>query len=266
MNQDLALACREDIKGRFGTKRTSSQLWSGECGFGRAQLAKMSRANPEIETEWVSQDVMKKVVRFGLFKEGIWLYMWASFNLFFHSSDIYWSLYLLGFSRETGVCVCVCVCVCLCVCIQMYTHRGIWLWRLTSPKIFNDVVLVWVWCLRPRKSQCFSSILKAGKILPSLGWWAFLFCLGLQMMGGSPSTLGRAVCFTQSVDSLKIMYNPRPDHPTVQSRWHRRLTITAPFCNIPLYMPDILYEPYAMLRGLENGVVGKRNLILISQG
>ena len=51
MNQDLALACRKDIKGRFGTKRTSSQVWSGECGFGRAQLAEISRANPEIETE-----------------------------------------------------------------------------------------------------------------------------------------------------------------------------------------------------------------------
>ena len=137
MNQDLALACRDDIKGRFGTKRTSSQLWSGECGFGRAQLAKMSRANPEIETEWVSQDVMKKVVRFGLFKEGICLYMLASFELFFHSSNIYWSLYLSGLTWEIGVCVCVCV--------DIYTHTGIWLWRLTSPKIFSDVVLVWVW-------------------------------------------------------------------------------------------------------------------------
>lgn len=65
MNQDLALACREDIKGRFGTKRTSPQVWNGECGFGRAQLAKMSRANPEMETVRVSQDVMRKVVRFG---------------------------------------------------------------------------------------------------------------------------------------------------------------------------------------------------------
>ena len=35
--------------------------------------------------------------------------MLASFDLFFHSSSIYWSLYLSGFSRETGVCVCVCV-------------------------------------------------------------------------------------------------------------------------------------------------------------
>ena len=65
MNQDLALACREDIKGRFGTKRISPQVWNGECGLGRAQLAKTSRANTEIETVRVSQDVMRKVVRFG---------------------------------------------------------------------------------------------------------------------------------------------------------------------------------------------------------
>ena len=48
----------------------------------------------------------------GLFKEGIWLYMWASFDLFFRSSNIYWSLYLSGLSWETGVCVCVCVYKC----------------------------------------------------------------------------------------------------------------------------------------------------------
>ena len=47
----MALACREDIKGRFGTKRTSFQVWSGECGLGSVQLAKMSRAIPETETE-----------------------------------------------------------------------------------------------------------------------------------------------------------------------------------------------------------------------
>ena len=61
----------------------------------------------------------------GLFKEGICLYMWASFNLFFHSSNIYWSLYLSGFSRETGVCVCVCVCVYTCTHTEEFDY-GDW--------------------------------------------------------------------------------------------------------------------------------------------
>lgn len=65
MSQDLVLARREDIKGRFGTKGKLSQVWHEECGLGRAQAAKISSAVPEIETVRVSQDVMKKMDRFG---------------------------------------------------------------------------------------------------------------------------------------------------------------------------------------------------------
>lgn len=51
MNQDLVLAHREDIKGRFGTKGKLSQVWNEECGLGRSQVAKISSAVPETKTE-----------------------------------------------------------------------------------------------------------------------------------------------------------------------------------------------------------------------
>ena len=173
-------------------REKSSQVWNGECGLGRAQLAKMSRALPEAETECLRMS-WRRWSGLGLFKEGIRLYMWASFDLFFHSSNIYLSLYLSGFSRET------CVCVCVCVCVHMYTQRNL----VMETDESQDVQ----WC----SSSLSLEARDPGRASVSVPFWrqeessfsglvSFFVLFRSSDDGGSLSTRGSAVCFTQSVD------------------------------------------------------------------
>lgn len=100
---------------------------------------------------------------------------------------------------------------------------------------------------RPRKSRCFSSSPKAGKIWCSCWkarsrrnslYLAFLFYLGLQLTGRGPAMLGRqSALFSLLIQMLisskntltytpKIRFDQISGQITSQSSWHIKLSIT----------------------------------------
>lgn len=112
--------------------------------------------------------------------------------------------------------------------------------------------------LRPKKNQCFSSSLKAGKTqhnkimsqlegnrageVLSYSWkgQCFLFYSGLQVTGRSPATLGRVVCFAQFTDldvissrnaltaTPRMVFDQMSEHLMTQSNRYIKLNITSP--------------------------------------
>lgn len=74
--------------------------------------------------------------------------------------------------------------------------------------------------LRPRKCWCFILTPKSGK-----SWGlsskesVFLLYLGLQLIGWSPRSLGRAICFTQSTNSHANLIQKHPYRHTRDSIW-----------------------------------------------
>ena len=118
-----------------------------------------------------------------------------------------WSVYFLGFSRETEPvgCVCLFVCVCVCVCVCIFRERSfkelkIWpleLWTLTSWKSIG------LGRKLEMQERMVAEVHARGCLLAKLllTWGSqSLFCLGLQLTGWGPSTSRRAICFNQSVD------------------------------------------------------------------
>lgn len=128
-----------------------------------------------------------------------------------------------------------------------------WLWRLISPKICSQqdrnpeepmcssgpspkawkprviMVQVPIWKpagSRPKKSQCFHLNPKARKDQMSQlsqagvpSYSAFLFCSGLHLIRWGPSTVRRAVCFTQSTDSNTNLTQKHPHRLTQNNVW-----------------------------------------------
>lgn len=66
-----------------------------------------------------------------------------------------------------------------------------------------------------------------------LFYCTILFYSGLQLTRWGPSTLRRSICFTQSTDSFKIIFDQISEHPMALSSWHRKLFITQ---NMECYM------------------------------
>lgn len=133
------------------------------------------------------------------------------------------------------------------------------------PRRADGIVPVKTAGWNPRKSQCFRLDLKAGKQLiiqrPSQefsltlkGGSAFLFSPGLQLMWWGPSTYWGKICVTQCSDlnltSFKdtqkhpeIMFDHIPGHPTAQSSWRIKLSITPELTTVNIVV-DLIFHPF----------------------
>ena len=152
-------------------------------------------------------------------------------------------------NRRIEVCVCVCVCVCTLYYLELVSQLesenfqlesdncsqqtgepeeltySSWLSPKTgeSGKPMVQILVQKLSVSTPKKSHCFSPNLNTRKDqCPSSYSQAagdpfystFLFHLGLQLIGWGPLSLGRTICFTQSINSYFNLIQTNPHRPT----------------------------------------------------
>lgn len=99
--------------------------------------------------------------------------------------------------------------------------------RVSKVRCRRGVVTIWVWSPENQESWWFSSSLKLASSRASVSVQRqsgrrnsylgesqpFLFCSGLQLIGGNPPTLESAICFTQSILNLSLTQKHPQKHP-----------------------------------------------------